>query len=231
MADQPSWAGAVDDALARLSPLPGALLPILHAIQDALGYVPPRGRAAHRRRAEPVARRGARRRQLLPLLPQRAAGPAHRCRSAAPRPASRWARGAAARARCERLGIEFHGRRPPTARSRSRRSTASATAPARRRSWSTAASTAGCRRSASKRSGSQLEARRGRRDDHASYVPRDAGALLASAPRRCAAPLRARPRRRGAVVEHRPQRLARHVLARAAGRSRDAATAASPTAR
>jgi len=32
---------SVDDALARLKDLPGALLPILHAIQNALGYVPP----------------------------------------------------------------------------------------------------------------------------------------------------------------------------------------------
>jgi len=31
---------SVDDALARLKDLPGALLPILHAIQDAIGHVP-----------------------------------------------------------------------------------------------------------------------------------------------------------------------------------------------
>ena len=31
----------VTDAVARLKDKPGALLPILHAIQDALGYVPP----------------------------------------------------------------------------------------------------------------------------------------------------------------------------------------------
>ena len=33
--------GAVEGAVARLGHLPGALLPILHAVQDALGYVPP----------------------------------------------------------------------------------------------------------------------------------------------------------------------------------------------
>ena len=33
-------AGQVRDAIARLRELPGALLPILHAVQDALGYVP-----------------------------------------------------------------------------------------------------------------------------------------------------------------------------------------------
>jgi len=32
---------AVQDAVARLKTLPGALLPVLHAVQDALGYVPP----------------------------------------------------------------------------------------------------------------------------------------------------------------------------------------------
>lgn len=32
---------SVDDALARLKGLPGGLLPILHAIQDEIGYVPP----------------------------------------------------------------------------------------------------------------------------------------------------------------------------------------------
>ena len=32
---------AVDAALTPLRDLPGALLPILHAVQDALGYVPP----------------------------------------------------------------------------------------------------------------------------------------------------------------------------------------------
>jgi formate dehydrogenase subunit gamma len=31
----------VDDAIARLKQVPGALLPILHAVQDALGFVPP----------------------------------------------------------------------------------------------------------------------------------------------------------------------------------------------
>jgi formate dehydrogenase subunit gamma len=32
---------SVDDALTRLKEVPGGLLPILHAIQDELGYVPP----------------------------------------------------------------------------------------------------------------------------------------------------------------------------------------------
>lgn len=36
----PDVAAVVDDALARLRTLQGALLPILHAVQDELGYVP-----------------------------------------------------------------------------------------------------------------------------------------------------------------------------------------------
>jgi formate dehydrogenase subunit gamma len=37
---QASVEAAVDEAIARLGQLPGALLPILHAIQDRLGFVP-----------------------------------------------------------------------------------------------------------------------------------------------------------------------------------------------
>jgi formate dehydrogenase subunit gamma len=37
----PDIVEAVDAAIARLKDQPGALLPILHAIQDALGFVPP----------------------------------------------------------------------------------------------------------------------------------------------------------------------------------------------
>ena len=41
MADQAPWRAAVDDSLARLRALPGGLLPILHDIQEHVGYVPP----------------------------------------------------------------------------------------------------------------------------------------------------------------------------------------------
>ena len=37
----PGVAATVQDVLARLASEPGALLPILHALQDTLGYVPP----------------------------------------------------------------------------------------------------------------------------------------------------------------------------------------------
>ena len=39
----------IDDAIAANRALPGALLPVLHAIQDALGFIPPSGvpRIAH----------------------------------------------------------------------------------------------------------------------------------------------------------------------------------------
>jgi hypothetical protein len=38
----PSVSDIITGVIARLKDTPGALLPILHAIQDALGYVPPR---------------------------------------------------------------------------------------------------------------------------------------------------------------------------------------------
>lgn len=41
MADRAAWAGAVDEVLERMRSMPGALLPILHGIQEQLGYVPP----------------------------------------------------------------------------------------------------------------------------------------------------------------------------------------------
>ncbi len=37
----PAQSAAVDAAIARLASLPGALMPILHAIQEELGFVPP----------------------------------------------------------------------------------------------------------------------------------------------------------------------------------------------
>src|SRR5438552_2609209 len=40
-ASQQRIAQVVQDAVSRLREKPGALLPVLHAIQDALGYVPP----------------------------------------------------------------------------------------------------------------------------------------------------------------------------------------------
>ena len=54
----------------------GALLPILHALQDAFGYVPGDAVPLDRRRAEPHARRSARRRHLLSRLPRQAGRPA-----------------------------------------------------------------------------------------------------------------------------------------------------------
>ena len=108
----------------------GALLPILHAIQDRLGYVPESGGADRRRGPEPVARRGARRRQLLSLLPHQAAGPADVVRL--PRrglPGDGLAR-AREHAR-KKLGVDFH-ETTADGRSVSSRSTAWATARARR---------------------------------------------------------------------------------------------------
>jgi len=39
--DHPSWEKTVDRVLADLRTVPGGLLPILHAIQEELGYIPP----------------------------------------------------------------------------------------------------------------------------------------------------------------------------------------------
>jgi formate dehydrogenase subunit gamma len=41
MIDRAAWTDVVDRALARLRNLPGALMPILRAIQEELGYIPP----------------------------------------------------------------------------------------------------------------------------------------------------------------------------------------------
>jgi formate dehydrogenase subunit gamma len=41
MTERPSWAPVVDRVLEAMRTLPGGLLPILRAIQDEVGYVPP----------------------------------------------------------------------------------------------------------------------------------------------------------------------------------------------
>ena len=41
MIDRAAWLDAVDRILAKLRDMPGGLLPILHAIQEEVGYVPP----------------------------------------------------------------------------------------------------------------------------------------------------------------------------------------------
>ncbi len=41
MIDQAAWVDSVERILARLQAMPGGLLPILHAIQEEIGYVPP----------------------------------------------------------------------------------------------------------------------------------------------------------------------------------------------
>ncbi len=123
---------AIEAILSAHAGLPGPLLPILHAVQDCARLHPARTSRPHRPGAQPVARRSARRHQLLPLLPRSTPPGRHVlqvCRAEA----------CQADARCEaleahakqRLGVDFTARRPATARSRWSRSTASATAPAR----------------------------------------------------------------------------------------------------
>jgi formate dehydrogenase subunit gamma len=41
MIDRAAWLEAVDRSLARLKHMPGGLLPVLHAIQEEIGYIPP----------------------------------------------------------------------------------------------------------------------------------------------------------------------------------------------
>lgn len=41
MIDRADWLDKVDPILARMRNMPGALLPILHAIQEEVGYIPP----------------------------------------------------------------------------------------------------------------------------------------------------------------------------------------------
>jgi formate dehydrogenase subunit gamma len=47
-----AWTGAVEKALDRHRSQPGALLPVLHAIQDAIGWIPPE---SHGRLAEALS--------------------------------------------------------------------------------------------------------------------------------------------------------------------------------
>ena len=106
---------------------------------------PARGRPRDRRGAEPEPRRSPRRHHLLPRFPLRARRPPRGPR--VPRrvvPVARRRGAAGARVRAARRGGPRH--HAPTAPSRSSRSTASATAPCRRRSWWTGRSTGGSRR-------------------------------------------------------------------------------------
>jgi formate dehydrogenase subunit gamma len=41
MIDRAAWLDTVDRVLAKLQSMPGGLLPILHAIQEEVGYIPP----------------------------------------------------------------------------------------------------------------------------------------------------------------------------------------------
>ncbi|MGH7498212.1 MAG: formate dehydrogenase subunit gamma [Gemmatimonadales bacterium] len=41
MIDRTTWVDVVDRVLVRLHTVPGGLIPILHAIQEELGYIPP----------------------------------------------------------------------------------------------------------------------------------------------------------------------------------------------
>lgn len=108
MADGPSWGAAVDDALARLSPLPGGLLPILHDIQEHVGYVPPE---AVPRIAEGLNLSRAEVHGVISFYHDFRSQPAgrhvvHVCRAESCQSLGAEALLAGA---CERLGVEVHG--------------------------------------------------------------------------------------------------------------------------
>ncbi len=93
--------------IAQFKDAPGALLPILHGIQDGARVRAGRDGSLDRRRAESVARRRPRRHQLLSLLSRHAARPAHR----APMPGRSVpvdGRATPRSAAKQRLGIDFH---------------------------------------------------------------------------------------------------------------------------
>jgi formate dehydrogenase subunit gamma len=107
MADQP-WVAAVDESLARLRTLPGGLLPILHDIQQHVGYVPPE---AVPRIAESLNLSRAEVHGVISFYHDFRAEPAgrhvvHVCRAESCQSLGAEALLAGA---CERLGVEVHG--------------------------------------------------------------------------------------------------------------------------
>ncbi len=85
----PVRAASVRAIAEQLSTLRGPLLPVLHEVVATHGYVTDDDVAGRRRGAQPLARRRARRRHLLPRLPPHSRRPHTGSRCAAPRPARR----------------------------------------------------------------------------------------------------------------------------------------------
>ena len=111
MADQASWLAAVDDSLARLSTLPGALMPVLHDIQEHVGYIPPE---AVPRIAEVLNLSRAEVHGVISFYHDFRSEPAgrhvvHVCRAESCQSLGAEALLAGA---CERLGVEVHGTTP-----------------------------------------------------------------------------------------------------------------------
>ena len=67
MSTQEPWSEERTRAIvANHAHLEGPMMPILHAVQEAFGFVPEAGGAGDRRDVEPQPRRSARRRYFLP---------------------------------------------------------------------------------------------------------------------------------------------------------------------
>ena len=91
----------------RISTAPAHCCRVLHAVQDALGFVPAQAVPRIAAGAEPVARRSPRRHQLLPRLPFATPRAVTCCACAAPRRASRWAPSAIAELAQRETGVGF----------------------------------------------------------------------------------------------------------------------------
>jgi len=138
--DEPGQQAVIDAAIGRLKGEPGPLLLVLHAVQDALGHIPP---AAVPQIAAGLNLSRAEVHGVVTFYHYFRSHPPGRTTLEICRAEACQAVGGAALAEHARrqLGVDFHASRP-TGRSRSRRSTASATAPAGPRSASAASCTA-----------------------------------------------------------------------------------------
>ena len=217
----------VDRVIDERRQLDGALMPVLHDVQEALGWVPAQ---AVPRIAEALNLSRAEVHGVVTYYHHFRAEPARRatcCRCAAPRPARHGPTRCGARAAAPRLPL--HGRRPPAA-ARSSRCTAWACArmsPALMLDGDAACAHDAGQRFDALHAPKPTEAGM---SDHASTC-RAMPPRWPSAPTPWRAPIAAQAAQRGIEVQAGAQRLARPVVAGAAGRGATRRRAASPTAR
>ena len=207
-------ADAVSGAVAAHHGEPGPLIEILHSLQANLGWIPP---AAIPQLANELNLSRAEVHGVVTFYHDFRDAPAgHDAGADLPRRGVPVASVPASSPTTRGSGsASTSARRPPTARSRSTRCSASATARSARRSRSTACSTA-----ASTPTGSTPARRRDVMSTPITvYVPRDSAARSVGADE-VADRIALAAAEQGRDVTRRPQRLARPALARAAGRGR-----------